>query len=51
MSLGGSGEIGNIQPLCGPCNSSKGQKCTDFRPRGGDKDEDGKKPSEERGKA
>jgi 5-methylcytosine-specific restriction endonuclease McrA len=29
--LGGTNNIDNIQPLCQPCNSSKGIKTTDFR--------------------
>lgn len=29
---GGDGRAGNIQPLCGPCNSKKGATVADYRP-------------------
>jgi 5-methylcytosine-specific restriction endonuclease McrA len=31
VSKGGTSDIGNIQPLCGPCNSIKSDKSTDYR--------------------
>jgi len=34
VSKGGTGFIRNIQPLCGPCNSSKHAKTIDFRIKG-----------------
>ncbi len=29
--LGGAHTVENVQPLCGPCNSSKGHKHIDYR--------------------
>ncbi len=34
VSKGGTSNIDNIQPLCGPCNSKKGSKCSDHRLKG-----------------
>lgn len=34
LYLGGCDCIGNIQPLCAWCNSSKTGDCTDYRPLG-----------------
>jgi hypothetical protein len=31
VSKGGTSDISNIQPLCGPCNSKKNNKVIDFR--------------------
>lgn len=31
LSKGGRNDIGNIQPLCGPCNSTKHTKTIDYR--------------------
>lgn len=31
LSRGGTNDIANIQPLCGPCNSAKGTATTDYR--------------------
>jgi 5-methylcytosine-specific restriction endonuclease McrA len=31
VSLGGTSDIGNIQPLCGRCNSRKSNRTLDFR--------------------
>jgi 5-methylcytosine-specific restriction endonuclease McrA len=33
LSEGGSHSASNLQPLCGPCNSSKGARIIDFRVR------------------
>ena len=33
IALGGSSHIGNLQTLCRSCNSSKGSKVQDYRPR------------------
>lgn len=38
-SKGGAFDISNIQPLCGPCNSSKGDRTIDYRP-GAERHED-----------
>jgi 5-methylcytosine-specific restriction endonuclease McrA len=32
IKLGGPNVIANLQPLCGPCNSSKNAKTIDYRP-------------------
>jgi 5-methylcytosine-specific restriction endonuclease McrA len=32
LTAGGTDAIDNIQPLCQPCNSSKGARCVDYRP-------------------
>lgn len=32
VSKGGANTAANVQPLCGPCNSSKATKTTDYRP-------------------
>lgn len=32
LAMGGRNEIGNIQPLCQPCNQRKGIETTDYRP-------------------
>jgi 5-methylcytosine-specific restriction endonuclease McrA len=31
VALGGGDEIGNIQPLCVPCNTAKGSDATDWK--------------------
>jgi 5-methylcytosine-specific restriction endonuclease McrA len=31
LALGGANDISNIQPLCGPCNYSKGAREVDYR--------------------
>ena len=32
LALGGANDIGNLQPLCGPCNSYKYARIIDYRP-------------------
>jgi 5-methylcytosine-specific restriction endonuclease McrA len=31
LTLGGSNDVANLQPLCGPCNSKKGVSIVDYR--------------------
>lgn len=31
LTLGGSNDMENMQPLCGPCNAAKGNRAIDFR--------------------
>jgi 5-methylcytosine-specific restriction endonuclease McrA len=45
ISLGGWNSISNIQPLCGPCNSSKQNKYQDYRPDSKTYGEGWKRPS------
>ena len=34
LSKGGSNDISNVQPICGPCNSKKGTQTIDYRAPG-----------------